>query len=134
MIQRCSITRLRITPASNRIASAAEITIVPSRIKDRVLNLRVVTSAIAEMKFGYTPAASNMVPPLIPGTRFASPIKLPPIVLRVTREGTELVSSEGSKARPSSSSLMDDWLLFPRGGLGGRVILAALVRSKGEPG
>ena len=50
---------------------------------------QVVTSAMAPMNPGYTPAARSMVPPLMPGTRLASPISVPPRAPRRTSRRCE---------------------------------------------
>jgi hypothetical protein len=55
----------------------------------------VVSSAIPPMNAGYTPAASSIVPPEIPGTRLARPIRMPPQTPRST--------CFGSGAPPSTS-------------------------------
>ena len=52
MTQRCSITRLRIGPASSRIARPAAPPTAPSSAMDRGWNRNVVTSAMAAMNAG----------------------------------------------------------------------------------
>jgi len=80
---------------------AAVATMVPRSSTERGLKRRVVTSAIAAMKRGYTPAARSMVPPLMPGTRLASPISVPPMAPRRTSRDFE------SCATGASDSLND---------------------------
>ena len=61
-------------------------------ISGRALKRSTGRSAMALMKVGSTQVASNMVPPLMPGTRFASPISVPPKRPRGTNSAIDVSS------------------------------------------
>ena len=56
------------------IAMVAAPPMVASVDSVRSRKQKVVTSAIPSINRGYTPTASNIVPPEIPGTKLARPI------------------------------------------------------------
>lgn len=82
MIQRRRITSSLTGPANSRIPVAAAADITRSSSNDRRSSRKRVIVETASMKSSYTPAARSIVPPLIPGTRFASPISAPPSAAR----------------------------------------------------
>jgi hypothetical protein len=93
MIQRWCTTSSLIAPANSNTAISAAPTTVASTTTEERTNLRVETSATARTKRGYTPAASNIVPPLMPGTRLANPISTPPTAPRTANKGSRTVLS-----------------------------------------
>ncbi len=89
MIQRWLTTNSLVGPANNRIVSPADSRIGPIVNSAETRSLNRVISEIARIKCGYTPLTNSMVPPLMPGTRFANPIKTPPKI--PLKRGTRLV-------------------------------------------
>ena len=88
MIQRCSATSVTATfaPATSATANAAPK--MAKKVKRRRLQRNVVSRATAPMKWSYKPSARIIVPPLTPGTTFASPIRTPPSATRTGGTGS----------------------------------------------
>jgi hypothetical protein len=119
--QRACTTACTTGPARAAIATTAASTIVPSSAIGAIPNRRRVRSLIASMNAWYTPTARSMVPPEMPGTRFARPMRAPPNAARTRAPGRTPDAGSGWGAGSGIGSARAKgrmWRAGPRGARG----------------